>query len=275
MWCYISRRNKSFLIVLKRICGFQVMLRLHRPPHTCPHVPMPPNGCLSQFALSTRPTRNHTESSVHIRSALDWWLGLPVSSGTAARPQAQIPGSILILHDPSFEAPTTRPCTVVFVIKDPFQPALSAALLSLNLFSVFINSRIPTGTPSNRSSPSSPSKCIPVNPPTSSKSPTPPSSTLAFNPIPLKLPSFPIPPLPTLCPLVAYLCCPLSFLLLAAAHSSTSSLYASQTQFTHPLMQQLSGSGGRANPFSPLANPRILALGPASGVENNTLLSGP
>ena len=40
-------------------------------------------------------------------------------------------------------------------------------------------------------------------------------------------------------------------------------------------MQQLSGSGGRANPFSPLASPRIRALGPASGVENKTLFSGP
>lgn len=40
-------------------------------------------------------------------------------------------------------------------------------------------------------------------------------------------------------------------------------------------MQQLSGSGGRASPFSPLASPRILALGPARGVENRTLLSGP
>lgn len=40
-------------------------------------------------------------------------------------------------------------------------------------------------------------------------------------------------------------------------------------------MQQLSGSGGRASPFSPLASPRILALGPASGVEKKTLLSGP
>lgn len=40
-------------------------------------------------------------------------------------------------------------------------------------------------------------------------------------------------------------------------------------------MQQLSGSGGRANPLSPLASPRILALGPARGVENKTRLSGP
>jgi hypothetical protein len=137
----------------------------------------------------------------------------------------------------------------------PIVPSL--ACFSFNRFSCFINSLIQTGIPLNKSSLV---KSV-SNPVPQFVSLPPPSSSMLINVCEAPLsPSPNISPVP-LNPLffLLFLPCsyPFSFLkarsasFLAAAHSSSSSPYRSQTQFTQPLIQQLSGSSGRGGTHTP------------------------
>ena len=115
------------------------------------------------------------------------------------------------------------------------QVGISSALCRFfNFFSVFINSLMPTGISSNSlSSPVLPAQFVSLPPPSSS----------ILTAVCLGAPcSVATPPALSEASLLA--CIAALALALCSAHSSISSRYMSHTQFTHPDMQQLSGSVG-------------------------------
>ena len=115
------------------------------------------------------------------------------------------------------------------------QVGISSALCRFfNFFSVFINSLMPTGISSNSlSSPVLPAQFVSLPPPSSS----------ILTAVCLGAPcSVATPPALSEASLLA--CIAALAFALCSAHSSISSRYMSHTQFTHPDMQQLSGSVG-------------------------------
>src|SRR5277367_6074498 len=129
----------------------------------------------------------------------------------------------------------------------PIVPSL--ACFSFNLFSCFMNSRIPTGIPLKRS--------ISISVPQFVSLPPPSSSMLVIVCCAPFSPSPSISPVPSFLLRLRPFSSPFSFrkftsaALRAVLHSSSSSLYRSHTQLTHPLMQQLSGSSGRGGTQTP------------------------
>jgi hypothetical protein len=112
-----------------------------------------------------------------------------------------------------------------------------------NFFSVLINSRMPTGISSNK-----PLVSFPPSMPQLDSHPPPSSSILVATRLGAPLPATICPdPVPSCrCACIAALACALF-----SAHSSMSSLYNSHTQFTHPDIQQLSGSVGFGGTLTP------------------------
>lgn len=115
------------------------------------------------------------------------------------------------------------------------QVGISSALCRcFNFFSVFINSLIPTGISSNSlSSPVLPVQFVSLPPPSSS------ILTAVWLGLSCAATMLPLPSDASLLACIAALA-----KALCSAHSSISSRYMSHTQFTHPDMQQLSGSVG-------------------------------
>jgi hypothetical protein len=115
------------------------------------------------------------------------------------------------------------------------QVGISSALCRFfNFFSVFMNSLMPTGISSNNLSSSElPAQFVSLPPPSSS------ILTAVRLGAPCSVATLPAPSDASLLACIAALA-----LALCSAHSSISSRYMSHTQFTHPDMQQLSGSVG-------------------------------
>jgi hypothetical protein len=133
--------------------------------------------------------------------------------------------------------------------------ARSSRCLFFNIFSVFINSRMPTGIPPNRSS-CAPGGLIPE--PQFVSLPPPSSSMLVATceGVPGCADMVPVPSGTFFGDLFlfSFCCCCNNFSRACAdlaAHSSKSSRKRSHTQFAHPLMQQLSGSCGRGGTSTP------------------------
>jgi hypothetical protein len=154
----------------------------------------------------------------------------------------------------------------------PVVPSL--ACFAFNLFSCFMNSKIPTGIPLKRSVSSPVPQFVSLPPPSSSMltivccAPFWPSPSI--KPVPVFfLRSRPFPRLFSFSRFA-------SAAFRAAAHSCNSSPYRSHTQFTHPLIQQLSGSSGRGGTHTPAIRVLLFSIsarrsaGPASRDPNTT-----
>src|SRR5450432_669991 len=156
------------------------------------------------------------------------------------------------------------------------QPVVpSRACFSFNLFSCFMNSRIPTGIPLNKSESRPVVQFVSLPPPSSSM------LTIVC--------CAPFSPSPSINPVLDFFLRlrpfskPFSFRKFASAafralaQSSISSPYRSHTQFTHPLIQQLSGSSGRGGTQTPATSvlffsiSDLLSAGPPSREPNTTL----